>query len=311
LAVWRDSIEWIQIENVSGGAESRVVGLCAGIFIGGLLSAGNEGTPDQQSFLRGKENNAALVLAASGVAGLIVVGGILAGARPVERRFTMNGSRGGTDPAWERLRSWVGGEFVAPDFHMTLSCGFVTERVHTAGASYPVYDNSTSAFNIVRSLAFTYSVTREIELGGSYILFGEPARSGAFWTQTMNARGVFAVGSYDMARFFLPDRVRWNCGAGIGPVWVHFNRSFYVDYYSGEIVSPLTGIREQSIDENALGATVFTRLEVYPFEGLSLGVFCEYTTALGLPKIDSIPEAGLEGGIPGNSCYGFAVGMHF
>lgn len=242
-----------------------------------------------------------------------------------EKVFDFNGSDKKRQAKWRQFIRYIMGDRVSKRVHLSIQTGHVftdLQRKYTdllKNAGYYMgrsYDfEPASDFNLLRKLQITISIKPEIEVGIALISVGEPSIYGVKWeigslvNQSLNTTGCYAIGIYKPFLTKMPKRIAWNIGAGVGAAKVDFCLE---DIFHSGYPSYTSVITPHNISKNYFSAVVFTELNFYIYNTLSLGLIADYVY-VPPEDVPEIPELG----IPnqklrfGNGSVGLTFGLHF
>ena len=249
-----------------------------------------------------------------------------------EKVFDFTGSKEKQLSERERLRRYIIGGFSRlRKMNFSVQAGHIFTRVANRYMSllknadyhasrYICQDNecgdAASNFNFLRKLQISYSLKSNTEIGLALYWLGEPSVQGEKWqdgissevTQTLYSTGYYAICVYKPFLKRMPKQISWNVGVGFGAAKVNFNlktssHSWY-PYFEEKT--------ENNISKILFSTIIFTELNLWISEALSLGLISDYVF---VPS-EQGPEF-LEEGIPaqklrlGNGSLGFTLGLHF
>ena len=172
-----------------------------------------------------------------------------------------------------------------------------------------------STFNLLRKVQFCVSVKPKVDVGLAFISAGEPSINGERWktrsqvNQSLDTKGIYAVGIYKPFLEKMPKGLSWHLGVGAGAAKVdftleHLTNEGYPTYY--QIV------KTHNISNIRFSAVFFTELNLQIYKILSLGFIADYVfvpseTVPGMSEIN-LPEQKLS---LGNGSIGFSLSLHF
>jgi len=253
-----------------------------------------------------------------------------------ERAFDFTGSKEKKQAEWERLRRFVAGELRPRKVHLSIQAGHVFTRVspqylnslQNAGywvshSSYLFGDYSEEAkdFNLFRNLKLTYSLKSNTEIGFALYWLGEPSMGGSKWEsgqssevgQSLYTTGYYVVGMYKPFLKRMPKRIAWNVGVGVGAAKVDFNLKALITTWDPDTWNSYEEVTtEHNISKTFFSGVIFTELNLYLQDGLSLGLTADYVF-VPAENVPEIPEAGIlaQKLRLGNGSIGFTLGWHF
>ena len=233
---------------------------------------------------------------------------------------------------WERFRRFIlTGEHGPKKIHFSAQAGYIFTRVssryrtlmenagyYISSYTYLFDEDAEEAidFNLLRKLQLTISPTSNTEIGCAMYWLGEPSLLGESWqsgypsgvAQSLHITGYYGIGIYKPFLKQMPKPIVWNVGLGAGVAKVNFSlKSSIHSWYPY-----LEDRSEHNISKTLFSGVVFTELNLYLHESMSLGFTADYVY---IPS-ERAPEI-LEGGIPaqklhlGNASVGFTLGLHF
>lgn len=249
-----------------------------------------------------------------------------------EKAFDFSGNEEKRQIKWDKFRRFViGGDSYPKKFHLSIQAGYVFTRVspryfsllENGGYYVSKYKctesgcgQEASDFNLLRKLQITFSPVSNAEVGAALYWLGEPSIHGYNWqmersiemNQSLNVKGLYAVGIYKPFLKRIPTKIAWRVGIGLGAAKVDFklNTQHHVWYPYTEVLF------EHKISKTLISGVVFTELNFYLNDSLSFGLSVDYAY-VPPEEAPEIPDAG----IPaqklrlGNGSIGFNLGLHF
>ena len=249
-----------------------------------------------------------------------------------EKEFDLSGKEKKRLAKWERLRSYITGEYALKKINISAQTGYVFTRVsshynnlfqdagyETRNSSYLFgeYMEGATDLNLMRKLQFTLTAPSNNEFGIAVYWPGEPSATGYIydWDQTSEVEQVlFTTAYYGVVvlkppRFQKSKRISLNLGIGLGMAQVDFRIRTHVETWT----PTYEVIRNQyNISKRLFSSVIFAELNFYLRDALSLGLIADYVYIPSL-QAPEIPEAG----IPaqdlrlGNASVGLSLGLHF
>jgi len=233
---------------------------------------------------------------------------------------------------WENFRRYIYRVHSPKRFHISIQGGHVFPNV--SRRYIDILENSefnilryqpysinadwtepASTFNLLRKVQFCISVKPKVDVGLAFISAGEPSISGERWksrsrvNQSLDTKGIYAVGIYKPLLEKMPKGLSWHLGVGAGAAKVdftleHLMNEGYPTYY--QIV------KTHNISNILFSAVFFTELNLQIYEILSLGFISDYVfvpskTVPGMSEIN-LREQKLS---LGNGSLGFSLSLHF
>jgi hypothetical protein len=328
-----DNLARVTIETERKRTHYGAYGMLLGAYLGNLISfrAKNQPTAYMQDM---EDATLGLVLwnliFASAGGGL----GYLASSifEKGEKVFDFTGNGKERQSEWEKLKRFIIG-FALPSkkVHLTVQAGYVFTRVssqyknifknagyYVSSYSYLFEEHAEEAndFNFLRKFQLTISPISTAEIGFAIYWLGEPSTQGDKWptgfrasvAQSLHTIGYYAIAIYKPFLKQMPNSIVWNAGIGVGAAKVNFSLKSYLDFWE-----PYFEERsEHNISKYSFSSVIFTELNLYLHESMSLGFTADYAF---IPS-EQVPEI-LSAGIPaqeirlGNGNIGFTLGLHF
>jgi len=249
-----------------------------------------------------------------------------------KKEFDLNGKEKKSLARWERLRSYITGEYTQNKMNISAQAGYVFTRVsshyktlfqdagyETRNSSYffGEYREGATDFNLLRKLQFTLTAPSNNEFGIAVYWPGEPSAAGYTyaWDQSFEVEQVLFVTAYygvlvlKPPRFQKSKRISLNLGIGLGMAQVDFRIRTDLETWDPSY----DVIRNQySVSKRLFSSVIFAELNYYLRRALSLGLIADY---IYIPSLQApeIPEAGIaaQNLRLGNASVGFTLGLHF
>jgi hypothetical protein len=215
---------------------------------------------------------------------------------------------------YERLKKFLTGEKITKSIHISVQLSQVNTRYSKLPEDFYFGYRGVTSFNLLRRVQMTYSLFRDLGLGGAISWFGEPS---FFWstsiggssirvTQTFEGVGYYAIAAYSPFSSALSNSFSWVIGAGVGMGNVDYE---FHRIESGGFPDYFQDTTSTIIHEKLLSALIYTEFDLYLYEEFSLGISVDYVY---IPKeIPGIPELNISEGNLGNFSFGLTIGLHF
>jgi hypothetical protein len=247
-----------------------------------------------------------------------------------EKAFDFTGPAPKQQAEWQRLHKFSRREKSARKVHLSVQAAHVYTRVSsryttvlrdagfTSGNQGFYFEDGelepASDFNLLRKLQLTVSLRPETEIGVAVAWLGEPTISAFklnvdYLQQSLKATGYYVVGIYNPFRTRLQKRNIWHVGLGLGAANMEFKLRARYNVVAPTFSQVTVGY---AITKTLVSGVIFTGLQLYPSNNLSLGLSADYVfmpteQAAALPEL-RIPAQKLR---LGNGSLGFAIGLHF
>jgi len=248
------------------------------------------------------------------------------------KEFDLNGKEKKRLARWERLRSFITGEYTPKKINISAQGGYVFTRVssryktlfqdagyETRNYSYLFgeYREGATDFNLLRKLQLTLTAPSNNEFGIAVYWPGEPSAVGYTydWTQSFEVEQVLSTTAYygvivlKPPRFQKSKRISLNFGIGVGMAQVDFRIKTGLETWdpSYEVTR-----NQYSVSKRLFSSVIFAELNFYIREALSLGLIADYVYIPSL-QAPEVPEAGISAQDLrlGNASVGFTLGLHF
>ena len=219
---------------------------------------------------------------------------------------------------FERLKKFIRGDRHRKLYHITVQLSQVSSRYSDLDiASERYYYYNLTSFNLLRKLDITYSAASKLNLGASICWFGGP--SFEIWNyntmfdfegnvkQNYDGVGYYIVASYEPLKNVFSKTVSWKIGLGLGSGKIDYLLVVSKENFTGE--GYITESNETKIKKNSFSSLLYTNLDFYLYDGLSIGLAADYVY---LPEtMPAIPELNLESKSFGNFSIGLAFSLHF
>lgn len=218
---------------------------------------------------------------------------------------------------FNRLKVFIRGDKPRKLYHIMVQLSQVSTRYSNLDIDREMYYYEVTSFNLLRKLDFTYSFFNKMNLGGSICWFGEP--SFEYWgytpfydfdgdvRQKYYGVGYYAVASYQPLKKEFSKTISWKIGLGLGVGKIDYALTVSKTIFTGE--EYITESNETKIKKNSFSSILYTNLDFYLYEGLSIGLAADYVY---LPEtMPAIPELNLESKSLGNYSIGLAFSLHF
>ncbi len=183
-------------------------------------------------------------------------------------------------------------------------------------------ESTSSNVNLLRSFSVGYTLSDCMDIGVRFMLLNEPGRdnnshsiewaAGTVTVKHYRFEGHALFLTIDTRPFAGVVKRPWSFhlggGAGLGRC-AYDVRNEVLDRMDGEWPTASTET-EHSTDDSGLALTVFSGIDLFVQDDLSLGLAADYTFLPGV-KLEGMPAWGLSGGTAGNFSVGFELGVHF
>lgn len=326
----------IEIEKKRG--RNLLSAILLGTYLGNLLF--NRAKNQPTAYMKGKEpygGNGSVLLSSAFYA--LVSGGVwyYVGSKfeREKKEFNFNGTEEKKAAKWERLRRYITGEFVSKKINLTTQASYVFTRVSSHYATlfkHAGYDIGSSSymfddyfegamdFNLLRKLQLTITAPSNNDFGIAVYWPGEPSvcgyrydGNGSYYIdQVLYTTAYYAVIVLKPPRFQKSKRISLNIGIGAGMAQVDFKLRTSSETWNPSNWTYDTTRNQYNISKRLFSSVIFTELNFYLRDDLSLGLVADYVYIPSL-QAPEIPEAG----IPaqklrlGNASVGFTLGLHF
>jgi len=299
-----------------------LIGSFAGAYLGNILLFTADGQPTAYWGNQDGGAKAAVSLLFAFVGGGV---GYLIDLAVEEREgsnsFNFNIDNEKREEEFERLKNFLIGAEKENLIHISFSLSQVKTRysdIENSTPLNPYYSHvAVTSFNLLRKIQVTYSLLSFLDIGGSVCWFGEPSFYYSYpysynglngnGSQIYEGVGYYATAIYYPLKTFLPKKISWNIGAGIGMGSVNYS---FEEMRTIGIYPDIT--EEQTlkkIDEAVFSAMISSQIDVFLINELSLGFNIDYIYVPGdMPVIldTDIGEKSLS-----NFSYGASLGFHF
>lgn len=249
-----------------------------------------------------------------------------------KKEFELNGKEKKRLARWERLRSYITGEYTQKKINISAQGGYVFTRVsshyktlfqdagyETRNYSYLFgeYREGATDFNLLRKLQVTLTAPSNNEFGIAVYWPGEPSAVGYIddWTQSFEVEQVLSTTAYYGVIVLKPPRfqksklISLNFGIGVGMAQVDFRIRTGLEIWdpSYEVTR-----NQYSVSKRLFSSVIFAELNFFFREALSLGLIADYVYIPSL-QAPEVPEAGISAQDLrlGNASVGFTLGLHF
>ncbi len=217
---------------------------------------------------------------------------------------------------FERFKQFIIGEEQEKSLHISIQLYQVSTRLSNSNDPKQYYYEAKN-FNLMRKLDVTYSFFNKINLGMAICWFSEPSfhdwvyeelnYTSIFVKQKYDGIGYYAVGTYEPFKKVIYQTVSWKVGMGIGIGDIDYRENrLKENYVEGENSSETF---ETAINKSLFSGIIFTNLDFYLNNSLSLGFSADYVYLA--ETMPTIPELNIGKSNFGNYSLGLNFSLHF
>jgi hypothetical protein len=269
------------------------------------------------------------------------IGGLFPSGSDDEVVIDLSGNDDEKKCARTKLYTLCSNESIVRKIHFNVQgahvFGHVKEEFRNSTGNGPngAYGLDVSDFNLLRKMQLTYSITKDIEIGGAVQWSGEPRLktssfkslyenyspdSGGYSTtgyeQSFKVIGYYFIGKYKPFSIKISSKSDIAFGGGIGMAKIDYQRKagLYKNSYkiiNGVYESTPTGNSfHNEVSETMVSAIIFGEYNFYLKEYLTLGITTDYVY-FPTKTIPAEPSAYLpKQTLSGNASIGFNFGVH-